>query len=178
MKLVVAILSLALVASADSGSLSFQGGSVPSPDGKYRVWASPKGLHGKAMTSNAWLIEPGGKRRMLMAYERSAQVIWPHHANRVVLLERNIHFASYHAFPLTGTAPRDRIQGDIEREMAARRPRLGTVESRAITIGRGTCITVDESGLPPGRDTGSFIARSGAFRIDLATMRATLTPRC
>lgn len=171
--------SLMLLANASGDTLTFQGGSVHSPDGRYRVWAAPVG---DAMKTIAWLSGPGGKRRALMAYERSARVLWPSGSGRVVLLERTLHFATFRAFPLVeGTAPRDRIQGDIVRGMAVVQPRLGTIENREITFGRiagALCASVEESGLPPGRDEGSFIARHAAFRVDLAKLRATPIARC
>ena len=65
--------------------------------------------------------------------------------------------------------------------MAAHLPKLGTIENRGIKFGQAgteTCVLVEESGLPPGRQTGSFLVRSGAFRLDLAKRRAVPIAEC
>ena len=53
--------------------------------------------------------------------------------------------------------------------MAATPPALGSVENRHISAspapGGALCLKVEESGLPPGKETGSFLARIGVFRV-------------
>lgn len=118
-----------------------------------------------------------------MGYERTLDVFWPKDGRHVILLESTIHFSAMRTFALGSRdfVPPDRIQRSIERLMAVWSPRLGTIENRMITVsvgGRAPCLRIEESGLPPGLASGSFIARSAYFNLDLDKGTATHARHC
>lgn len=176
------LLALAIaLAPASDGISAFAGGRVKSPDGAWSVWAAATNEDANEVAV-ARLNGPGVKNRELMRFVRSIDVVWPGEPGRVVLVQRTEHFATVYVFTLgaaeTGS---DWLQSDIERAMAVRWPRLGSIENRRIAFGRlssATCVLVEESGLPAGRTTGAFDERRAAFRLDLAAKRATPVRGC
>ena len=177
----VAALALAGAAPAAPGISGFQGGRVRSPDRHWTISAAAADPD-KTMRTTAWLQAPGVRRRPLIRFERYLQVEWLRDSGKVMLIERTIHFARI-GIRTPGpreTGPRDRLQADIERDMAGLGG-LATVSNRFIILGKlGTaiCALVEESGLPPGRTEGSFIARRAAFRLDFTTGRAVRVRAC
>lgn len=179
--MVKVLLALAIAAMpASDGISAFAGGQVKSPDGKWTVWAPATDPDGKGDKAIARLKGPGVRDRGLMPFERSLDVIWPRVAGQVVVIERTERFASIHVFTLGPVeAGADRIQADIERAMARYLPRLGNVEARRVAFGAGAgCVLVEDSGLPAGREEGSFLSRRAAFRLDLARKRALPVRSC
>ncbi|WP_404339687.1 hypothetical protein AB2M62_09370 [Sphingomonas sp. MMS12-HWE2-04] len=179
MKLLIA-LAIALAPASD-GISAFAGGRVKSPDGAWSVWAAATNEDANEVAV-ARLNGPGVKNRELMRFARSIDVVWPSEPGRVMLVQRTEHFATLYVFTLgaaeTGS---DWLQSDIERAMAARWPRLASIENRRIAFGRqggATCVLVEETGLPAGRAAGSVDARRGAFRLDLAAKRAMPVRGC
>ncbi|MEP9357254.1 hypothetical protein [Sphingomonas sp. KR3-1] len=177
----VAALALAGAAPATPGIDGFRGGHVRSPDGRWTVSAVAADPD-RTMRTTAWLQGPGVQHRPLTRFERYLDVRWLRDIGKVMLVERTTHFARI-ALRTLGpreTGPRDRVQADIEQGLAGL-SRLGTIENRRIafgTLGRDTCVLAEESGLPPGRAEGSFIARRAAFRLDLAAGRAIRIRAC
>jgi len=177
-------LALALAAApASDGVSAFEGGQVRSPD---RAWTivvpAPRG-DSEAVTATAWLNGPGVRGRRLMRFERHVSAVWPRGSGKVVLVEQTMHFARVEVFTLgpRETAAPDRIQADVVRGMAHQLPRIAQIENRLVAFGKAgaaTCVLVEESGLPPGRDEGSFVVRRAAFRLDLAAKRAVPVPTC
>lgn len=177
------LLALALVAApASDGISAFAGGRVKSPDGKWTVWAAAIDTDAESQPAIARLNGPGVRNRELMRFARGIDVVWPQEPGTVLLVQRTTHFASIYAFTLGPVeAGGDRIQSDLDRSLAKRLPRLGSIENRRIAFGRlgeATCVLVEESGLPPGSATGNLIARRGAFRIDIGERRAVPAPDC
>ena len=180
MKLLLA-LAIAAVPASD-GIAAFAGGRVTSPDGKWAVWAAPADADNERAAAIARLNGPGVRNRELMRFARKIDVIWPREPGRVLIVEHTIHFSAVNAYTLAPAEDgADRIQSDLDRAMAAHLPKLGTIENRGIKFGQAgteTCVLVEESGLPPGRQTGSFLVRSGAFRLDLAKRCAVPIAEC
>lgn len=175
------LVALAIAASPVSDGISaFAGGQVRSPDGKWTVWAPATDPDGKGDKAIVRLKGPGVRDRGLMRFERSVDVVWPQAPGQVLLVENTIHFASLQVFTLgPSEAGADRIQQDIERTMARYLPRLGRIENRRVAFGgNGTCVLVEESGLPPGREEGSLLSRRAAFRLDLPRKRAVPVRSC
>lgn len=177
------LLALALAAAPASDAITaFAGGRVKSPDGKWTVWAAAIDTDAESQPGIARLNGPGVRNRELMRFARGIDVVWPQESGSVLLVQRTTHFASIYAFTLGPVeAGGDRIQSDLDRGLARRSPRLGSIENRSIAFGRlgeATCVLVTESGLPPGATTGSPIARHGAFRIDIGDRRAIPIETC
>jgi hypothetical protein len=176
------LLALALAAMPGDGISAFAGGQVKSPDGTWRVWAAATDPESEETQAIVRLNGPGVNDRGLMRFERSVDVIWPADPSRVVLVERSTHFAAVHVFtlgPEEGVA--DRVQANITTWMSLRGPEIGRVENRLVAFGEESgslCLLVEESGLPPGRDEGSFVARRGAFVLDVARKRAVPVRSC
>lgn len=176
--------ALALSAGADAQLDQYGGGgSSKSPDGRWRVWSHVQALD-EEPNAIAWLSGPGVSRRRLMRYERGMRVHWMADRRHVVLIDRTAHFSWLAVFDLAtaNRMPSDRMQTAISRHLAAKRPKLGNIGNRLTAVGRGfssaPCVLVEESGLPPGRSEGSYLARRAAFRLDLETGRAIPVPVC
>jgi hypothetical protein len=172
------VLALALAATpAADGISAYEGGHVRSPDGRWTVSAAAVDPNGPPERALARLDGPGVRGRRLLAFDRQVDVIWPG-GDRVLLVQRTLHFASIHAFTLApGERGVDRIQADIGRAMARNPVRLRTVENRLVAFGR-ECVLVEESGLPRSRREGGFVARRASFRLDLAKRRALPIADC
>ena len=148
-------------------------GKSVSPRGGWTV-TSPRRLQDDIdrAPSIAYLRGPALRSRRLMGYERTLDVFWPSDGRHVILLSSTTHFSTMRIFALgpRDIFPPDRIERAIERSLAARGPRLGTIENRTIAIsvrGRRPCLQIEESGLPPGQTEGSYIARKALFSLDL-----------
>lgn len=133
--------------------------------------------------ASLWLRGVGGAERRLTTYRRDGTVIWLGSGRHAVLAAKDAHFHDIRLFTLDEpNAPQRTIQLLIERSMAATPPRLGSVENRLISVspapGGGLCLRVEESGLPPGRNLGSFISKTGTFRVapNGAAMRVKACP--
>lgn len=177
------LLALAIaLAPASDGISAFAGGRVTSPDGKWAVWAMAADPDMEREAAVARLDGPGVRNRELMRFARHIDVLWPQRAGQVLLVQRTAHFSAVYAFTLGASElSTDRLQSDIDRGMARGLPRLESIENRMIGFGRHgaeTCVLVEESGFPPGRREGSFLARRGAFRLDLAARRAEPIADC
>jgi hypothetical protein len=178
------LLALALAAvPASDGISAFAGGRQKSPDGKWAVWAAPADPDSERAAAVARLNGPGVRDRELLRFGRQIDVVWPQEDPGVVLVvQRTTRFAAVYAFTLGPTeAKEDRIQSDLDRGLARRTPRLGSIENRRIAfgwLGVATCMLVEESGLPPEREAGSPVARRGAFRLDLQARRALPVADC
>lgn len=159
------------------------GGLSRSTDGRWRIWSHPPEAD-EADSAVAWLSGPGTPKRALFRYERGADVIWFTDRRAVLVETRTVHFEAIKLFTLGSLnrfAP-DKAQSDIENVLAARLPRLSVVEDRFIARGlrfrTSPCILVEEAGLPPGRNEGSFVVRRAAFHLDFATGRARQIAHC
>lgn len=176
------LLALALAAApASDGISAFAGGRVTSPDGKWAVWAAPADADTEREAAVARLNGPGVRDRELMRFARQIDVVWPA-AGKVLLVQRTTRFAEIYAFTLgPAEVGIDRIQSDLDRAMAKRSPRLASIENRRIAFGRigaDPCVLVEESGLLPERRDGSFVARRGAFHLDMVERRAGAIDDC
>lgn len=160
-------------ATADPGISIFQGGRACSPDGSWTLKVHAADLDAGQMSAPVWLIGPKGYRRRLMVAERYVTVRWLPAIGKVVLMERTIHFNRIAVFTLgkRDSYHPDRIEKRIETDLRRTGPALQTIVNRTIVFGDETrpCVLVQESGLPPGKSEGSFIARTAAYRIDFAT---------
>lgn len=117
-----------------------------------------------------------------MGAERYVTVRWLPAIGKVALIERTIYFNRIAVFTL-GTRDSyhpDRIEKRIEADLRRMGPALQTIVNRIIVFGDETqpCVLVEESGLPPGKTEGSFIARTAAYRIDFATDHTRRIARC
>ena len=189
----LAVVALAATAAAlpqaQPASFSQQGGeSARSADGKWRIfskapakpdaeWTDPKSL------ATLWLQGASGPEKLLTAYRRGGSMFWLGEGGHVLFVHRDMHLQDARLFTLLGPAAAPRqVQRTIEKGMAAIRPRLASVENRLIAAelspGGALCLTVEESGLPPGRNEGSFLARKGVFRVapDGAAARIAACP--
>lgn len=180
----VTLVAIALLASTGlaHGFLSgFQGGSVQSPNGQWTISARGADMNGEEMTTVATLTDRRGRRRPLLRFERDLEVVWLPGTRQALLIQRTIHFATLHLFELRRAGEVGAIQSDLERHMRRLHPGIGEIENRQIVLGHvdsDACILVEESGLPRGRSTGSFVARRTYFRLDLVRGRAAPTNRC
>jgi hypothetical protein len=174
-------LAIAMVPASD-GISAFAGGRVTSPDGKWAVWAAPADADTEREAAVARLNGPGVRDRELMRFARAIDVVWPATSGKVLLVQRTTRFAEIYAFTLgPAEVGIDRIQSDLDRGMARRSPRLGSIEDRRMAFGKidaDSCVLVEESGLPPGQRDGSRVARRGAFRLDMIERRATAIDDC
>ncbi|MBO9712889.1 hypothetical protein [Sphingomonas sp.] len=182
MKLMAALVLVLAVPAADHID-GVQGGQVRSPDRAWTISAPAIDAGDAAVSTVAWLRGPGVPQRRLMRFERAIDVIWTRGAPKVLLVERTTHFSRIRAFTL---GPRERgaeerVEEDIEAALRGQAPRLGTIENRRMafgSLGVVPCVLVEESGLPPGREAGSFVSRAHAFRIELRQGRAVPIPEC
>lgn len=175
-----AVLALIGAAPAVQWISAYQGGRVHSPDGHWTVSAQAIDPDGEAMRTTAWLTGPSVKRRPLTRFERGLEVRWHGDIGKLVLIERTIHFSRIAVRTLgpREIGPPDRIQADIEQGLAKLR-RLGTIGNRVIAFGdSGQCVLAEESGLPPGRREGSYVARRAAFEMDFVAGRAMPVKDC
>jgi hypothetical protein len=120
--------------------------------------------------------------RELMRFARAIDVVWPATSGKVLLVQRTTRFAEIYAFTLgPAEVGIDRIQSDLDRGMARRSPRLGSIEDRRMAFGKidaDSCVLIEESGLPPEQRDGSRVARRGAFRLDMIELRAAAIDDC
>jgi hypothetical protein len=169
-------------ATADPGISIFRGGRVGSPDGRWTLKVHAADLDAGQMSAPVWLIGPKGYRRRLMAAERYVTVRWLPVIGKLVLLEQTIHFNRIAVFTLGArdTYRPDRIEKQIEADLRRHGRSLQTVENRTIVFGRegGSCVLVEESGLPPGKAEGSFLTRRAAYRIDFSSGSVQRIARC
>lgn len=169
-------------ATADPGISIFQGGQLHSPDGRWTVKVHAADLDAGQTSTPVWLIGPKGYRRRLMGAERYVTVRWLPAIGKVVLIERTIHFNRIAVFTLGARDPYhpDRIEKQIEADLRQHGRALQTVENRTIVFGGGdgSCALVEESGLPPGKAEGSFLARRAAYRINFASGSVQRIARC
>lgn len=180
----IAMLLLSIDAEADKAISHYGGGgTLRSPDGRWRVWSRPPDADERD-TARLWLAGPGVRRRLLLRYERAVEAIWLTDRRRVLIRTQTAHFARLALFDL---GPRDRavplpMQAQIERAMVDRSPRLASIENREIVFGRPMsrtiCVLVREAGLPPGRMEGSFVVRLGSFRLDPVRAEVMPVARC
>jgi len=176
------LLALAIaLAPASDGISAFAGGRVKSPDGAWAVWVAATDSDANEVAV-ARLNGPGVKNRELMRFVRSIDVVWPAEPGTVVLVQRTDHFASVFGFTLAAAeAGTDRIQSDLDRGMAARWPRLSSIENRRIAfghIGTATCVLVEEDGKSPSGSAAGTVVRRGAFRLDPEARRAVPVRGC
>ncbi|WP_448664988.1 hypothetical protein ACG3SL_10015 [Sphingomonas sp. CJ20] len=179
------ILALALATAALPGSdgiTAVAGGRVRSPDKVWTLWASAVDPDAEDSTTMLRLRGPDVRDRGLMPFDREVRVVWPGEPGMVLVVDQGVHLATLHAFTVAkGETVADRLESDMARGLALRRPAIGQVENRRIAFGRvrGTmCVLVEESGLPPGRSEGSYVTRRMAFRLNLAARRAALVRAC
>lgn len=182
--LLAAVAAVALLAAAPppaDGIDAYKGGQLRSPDRAWTISASPVAKDG--IMTVAMLRGPGVPQRRLTRFERYLRVIWIPGTPKVLLVEQSAHISRISSFTLDKKehGPKDRIEADIENVLAANGPQLGTIENRLMDFGKfglTPCVLVEESGLPPDRDDGSFIARRHAFRLDAAAGRAVPIKEC
>ena len=150
------------------------GASTRSPDGKWQIFSRPgdssRAWEDPRSDASLWLHTRKGDR-FLTRYRRDGSLYWLGDGRRALFVHRDTHFHDARLFTLSGTAVAERrVQSVVIKGMAAISPRLGSIENRSIDVrlrkDGGLCLSVEESGLPPGRSVGSFVAKTGIFRVD------------
>ena len=181
----LAVVAALIAASADAQLDRYAGGGqARSPHGGWEVVSPDRSQRAiDAAPATALLRGPGIRSRRLMQFERGLDVVWPDDRRHVVALARTAHFASIRTFTLGArdAVPPRSVEREIERRLRVQGPGLGRIENRLIAVGSDRtrlCLLAEESGLPPGRVTGSYIARRGYFRLDLDRGTAAPTASC
>jgi hypothetical protein len=100
-----------------------------------------------------------------------------------MMVERTIHFSRIAVFTLGSrdSYSPDLIEKRIEADLRQKSTALQSIENRSIVFGQNKlsrCVLVEESGLPPGKSEGSFLARKAAYQIDVAKGTVQRIVRC
>lgn len=163
------------------------GESGRSADARWRIYSKapekPGAPQGDSRgIASLWLQGIGVPEKRLTTYQREGTLYWLGDRRHAVFVHRQPHLQEARFFTLTGEAAAQKsIDLAIAGSMAATAPKLGTVENRLLTPktlpGGALCLTVEESGLPPGKSQGSFVVRKGIFRVS-ATGKTMRVPSC
>lgn len=163
---------------------AFEPEHARSPDGRARISTMPgddkAGDDDPRSMNSLWLRDGARPRRLVVRFPRTVDLFWTHDGRRLVVVARSLHKGWIYVVDRRGAG---QASDEINRRIEALMPRvgrgapLGTVENRFIVIERlddvSMTIKVEEDGLPPGRDEGSFVSRERRFRITYAPLTVT-----
>jgi len=174
--------ALLLMVAAQAGPLIDrygEGGTSVSPSGRWRLVAPPN--RGDDPYARAMLVGPGVRRGI--DYLRMLRVVWPQDRQHVILAHVALdgEVLTVHALAPRDRVPAQAIEQSLEREMMGRAPLLEAVDRQEIDFGtlRGIlCVRVEQAGTAKGRKMGSFVSRTGRFRLDLVRGRAIPVKKC
>lgn len=161
-----------------------QGARATSPDGRSdavaRAGARRAAYGSRRGMGSLWITTRGQHPWLVTRFEREGAIYWTPDSQRLIFIASDLHIDDLYLADLgRRSAPLRSLDLRLRALMRRQSPTI-SFENHRYRIDRISAatlqITVLQSGLPAGRDEGSFIERNRSFDVDLVTGGIRMVP--